>query len=130
MYLTNKISATIAQLRFNATLPRNTNRYAQVAFADTMSMEPASIGALIIKPTAHIIGSARGAVFFKRCAIYVPNGTPIMPDVIVIAPKRNDTLYSGNNIVYIGVYKYILPQTKTEKKIWKREREREKFHNH
>lgn len=63
-----------------------------MAFADTMSMDPANIGALIIKPTAQIIGSARGADFFKRCARYVPNGTPIMPDAIVIAPNLNDTL--------------------------------------
>lgn len=101
------MSATIAQLRFNATLPKKTNKYANVVLADTTSIEAANIGALMIKPTAQMIGSARGDVFFNRCAMNVPNGTPIMPDAIVIAPNRNDTLRMIQKIIETKYKKLI-----------------------
>lgn len=92
MLLTNKISATIAQLRFNATDPKNTSAYAAGAFTGTTSIAPNRKGALISRPKAHIIGSARGYRFFSDCANTVPSGTPTIPDTIVIAPNTNATL--------------------------------------
>lgn len=91
-FLTRSISATIAQLRFSANSPKNTRAYAIGALAVTINMAPAINGALNKRPTAQIIGSERGYFFLRYVDKYDPNGTPQIPEVIVITPNLNETL--------------------------------------
>lgn len=91
-FLTNKISPTIAQFKFNDRTPQNMSRKASHMLACTTIMAPMIKGKLKNKPKAQIKGSQRGKRFFNRCDNIEPNGTPTIPETNVIPPNISDTL--------------------------------------
>lgn len=79
-----------------------------ISFSVINIMPPANNGALINRPQAQTIGSFRCDFFFSFCVRNVPNGTPIMPEIIVIAPNRRDTLQIWNGFFFWSFMMYGL----------------------
>lgn len=93
VFLTNSISATIDQHRFNETIPRKTNKKHHDPSYDAVINAIKIIGADTNRPIAHICGSHWELICRPRCAKYEPSGTPTNPANIAIIPNSYDMLF-------------------------------------
>lgn len=92
MYLTNVMSATIAQFKFNATSPKKSSVKHSAEFLVTAYVDNNIRGVDMNRPMAQIMGSILGNRFFKDWLNTTPNDKPTIPATIVISPNKNDKL--------------------------------------
>jgi len=86
------MSATMDQLRFRKTSPKNMSVKHTLPFTGANSEAAKRSGALIRSPMAHIMGSMRGYRDRNLCANSEPSGTPTSPDTIAMMPNLYATL--------------------------------------
>lgn len=91
-FLTNRISATNDQFKFNDNSAKKIKIKLIVVLNLTIKRLANKKGADINKPKLQIIASIRGYFPLNVVPSIDPNGTPRIPAIIVIIPNCKDTL--------------------------------------
>ena len=90
--LTNKISETMDQLRFNEISPKKINTKARKKLKLGVNKEMQRKTEEVARPNPQIRGSARGSFGLHLVLAKLPRGTPMIPDIMVITPNTKATL--------------------------------------
>ena len=90
--LTNKISETMDQLRFNEISPKKINTKARKKLKLGVNKEMQRKTEEVARPRPQIKGSARGSLGLHLVLAKLPRGTPMIPDIMVITPNTKATL--------------------------------------